>query len=211
MQEAGAKSTAQALRGEIREAKTQLELKLVRAIKGSTVKRDTYRYNMGPQVDRRHSSDRQHRKGWSNQHHFLQELSHVNHAPWPLHVSAQAEKRRALWDQCTSLHAFKPMESGGGDSRVLILLASVILRVLSITYRTSWQAGEAPDDCKKVNITHLSKIRATRRVQGTVEQLDLFPQGNMVPGCALFFLAVPRVAGTGHLVLKVTCARRQLC
>lgn len=108
MQEAGAKSTAQALRGEIREAKTQLELKLVRAIKGSRVKRDTYRYNMGPQVGRRHSSDRQHRKGWSNQHHFLQELSHVNHAPWPLHVSAQAEKRRALWElACIQTHGVR--------------------------------------------------------------------------------------------------------
>ena len=51
--EAGAKSTAQALRGKIREAKAHLELKLVRDIKGSKVKRDTYRYNMGPQVDGR--------------------------------------------------------------------------------------------------------------------------------------------------------------
>lgn len=51
--EARAKSTAQALTGKIREAKAWLELKLVRDIKVSKVKRDTYRNNMGLQVDRR--------------------------------------------------------------------------------------------------------------------------------------------------------------
>lgn len=49
--EAGAKSTTQAFRGKIREAKAQLELKLLRDIKGKEVKRDTYRYNNGLQVD----------------------------------------------------------------------------------------------------------------------------------------------------------------
>lgn len=51
--EAGAKSTAQALMDKIREAKARLELKLVRDIKVSKVKRDTYRNNMGLQVDGR--------------------------------------------------------------------------------------------------------------------------------------------------------------
>lgn len=53
MHDAEVKSTAQALRGQIREAKAQLELKLMRDIKGSKVKRDAYRYNMGPQVNGR--------------------------------------------------------------------------------------------------------------------------------------------------------------
>lgn len=51
--EARAKSTAQALTRKIREAKARLELKLVRDIKVSKVKRDTYRNNMGLQVDGR--------------------------------------------------------------------------------------------------------------------------------------------------------------
>ena len=84
-----------------------------------------------------------------------------------MHASAQAEKRGAF-----NLHAFKPMESGGGHSRASILLASVIARSLSVIYRKSWQAGEDPDDCKKVNVTHIFKIKATRRIQGTVGQPD---------------------------------------
>lgn len=41
------------MRSKSREFTAQLELKLVRNIKGSKVKRDSHRYNMGPQVDGR--------------------------------------------------------------------------------------------------------------------------------------------------------------
>lgn len=64
------------------------------------------------------------------------------------------------------------MEAGDGHSRVSVLLASDIARSLSIIYRKSWQAGEDTDDCKKVNVVHIFKIEATRRIQGTVGKTD---------------------------------------
>lgn len=101
MHDAEVKSTAQALRGQIREAKAQLELKLMRDIKGSKVKRDAYRYNMGPQVNGRDNTvtDNTEKAEVTSIFFFLHQLWHVSRAPWPLHVSAQAEKIRALGEQ----------------------------------------------------------------------------------------------------------------
>lgn len=201
MHDAEVKSTAQALRGQIREAKAQLELKLMRDIKGSKVKRDAYRYNGSTGEWERQHGDRQHRKGWSGQHlfFFAPVVTCESCSLAFAHISTGWEEKgiggaavREHWD---NLHAFRPMESGRGHSRVLMLWP--VARWPSIIYRKPWQAGGDPDDCKKVNNTQIFKIKATRRTQGTVGQPDWSPGEDGTWLC----LPVPRDAGAGHLVL----------
>ncbi|CAM5091720.1 unnamed protein product [Eretmochelys imbricata] len=186
------KDLARACRGEIRKAKSHLELQLAKDVKSN--KKGFFRYfskkkkvkeSVGPLLN----------EGGNLVTEDVEKANVLNAffaSVFTNKVSSQTAalgstawggddqpsvKKEVVWDYLEKLDEHKSMGPDALHPRVLKELADVIAEPLAIIFENSWRSGEVPDDWKKANVVPIFK-------KGKEEDLGNYRQVSItsVPG-----------------------------